>query len=194
MENTCTYWKTRVYKSICIHISHIYIYNFFNVLTTKQKTLKHYVSIHLFHYVLYSWYSMKDSLPPSISHSKSAWKLFKTPKRQNCTSCSRHSSPSSPPPGHGTPHVYMSWPWCCPEIQPLSDLSFSTFELLLKFYQYNYCLDYSISQSPIIKHISSKVPLVRGRLVRKLPSCGRLSWLAVSLSCQPHHHVNHITD
>ena len=41
--------------------------------------------------------------------------------------------------------------------------------------------------------------LINGSLVRKLPSYGRLSWLAflppwimsTTSSCQPHHHVNH---
>ena len=33
----------------------------------------------------------------------------------------------------------------------------------------------------------------KGSLVGKLPSYGRLSWLAFPPSCQPHHHVNHIT-
>ena len=33
--------------------------------------------------------------------------------------------------------------------------------------------------------------LVRWSLVRKLPSCGRLSWLAALQSRQPHHHLNH---
>ena len=31
----------------------------------------------------------------------------------------------------------------------------------------------------------------KGSLVGKLPSYGRLSWLAFPPSCQPHHHVNH---
>ena len=33
--------------------------------------------------------------------------------------------------------------------------------------------------------------IIRGSLVRKLASHGRLSWLAVSPSRQPHHHLNH---
>jgi len=33
--------------------------------------------------------------------------------------------------------------------------------------------------------------MVKGSLVRKLPSYGRLSWLAFSPSWQPHHHLNH---
>ena len=37
------------------------------------------------------------------------------------------------------------------------------------------------------------IPLViiKGSLVRKLLSHGRLSWLAFPPSCQPHNHVNH---
>ena len=33
---------------------------------------------------------------------------------------------------------------------------------------------------------------MKGSLDRKLPSYGRLSWLAFPPSCPPHHHVNHI--
>ena len=32
--------------------------------------------------------------------------------------------------------------------------------------------------------------IIKGGLVRKLPSYGRLSWSAFSPSCHPHHHVN----
>ena len=36
--------------------------------------------------------------------------------------------------------------------------------------------------------------MIKRSLVRKLPSCGRLSWPAFSPSWQPHHHdVNHIS-
>jgi hypothetical protein len=31
----------------------------------------------------------------------------------------------------------------------------------------------------------------KGNLVRKLPSYGRLSWLAFPPSCQPHRHINY---
>ena len=35
------------------------------------------------------------------------------------------------------------------------------------------------------------IPFSKGNLVGKLPSSGRMSWLAFPSSCQPHHHVNH---
>ena len=53
---------------------------------------------------------------------KSASKFFRIPRRQSCMSCSRHSFPSSPPPGHLERYIYHDHDGH-PEMQlPTSDL------------------------------------------------------------------------
>ena len=64
-------------------------------------------------------------------------------------------------------------------------------------YTYTYIYTY-ISNAYIYVYIYNHscikiiyIYIIKGYLVRKLPSYGRWSWLAFTPSCQKHHHVNH---
>ena len=67
-----------------------------------------------------------------------------------------------------------------PGSRPVSDGSLND----IMIYMYMYDLHVHVLYIYIYTHMRS--------LVRNFPSYGRWLWSAFTLSCQPHHHVNHI--